>query len=74
MQCGDSVSNAKKLEDTLSGREKGVKCDMVLLNAAAAMACAGLANNLEDGLVKGREVIADGSAFERLRLLKESAK
>jgi anthranilate phosphoribosyltransferase len=47
---------------------------MVLLNAAAAMACAGLANNLEDGLVKGREVIADGSAFERLRLLKESAK
>jgi anthranilate phosphoribosyltransferase len=74
LQGGDAVANAKILEDILAGREKGVKCDMVLLNAAAAMACAGLANNLEDGLVKGREVIADGSAFERLRLLKESAK
>jgi anthranilate phosphoribosyltransferase len=74
LQGGDAVANAKILEDILAGREKGVKCDMVLLNAAAAMACAGLANNLEDGLVKGREVIADGSALERLRLLKESAK
>jgi anthranilate phosphoribosyltransferase len=62
------------LEEILAGREKGVKRDMVLLNAAAAMTCAGLADNLEDGLMQGREVIADGSAFERLRLLKEISK
>ncbi|MDA7860835.1 anthranilate phosphoribosyltransferase, partial [Akkermansiaceae bacterium] len=74
LQGGDAVANAKILEDILAGREKGVKRDMVLLNAAAAMACAGLADNLEGGLAKGRKVIADGSAFERLRLLKEIAK
>ncbi len=74
LQGGDAFTNAKILEDILAGREKGLKCDMVLLNAAAAMTCAGLAENLEDGLAKSREVIADGSAFERLRLLKEIAK
>jgi anthranilate phosphoribosyltransferase len=74
LQGGDAVANAKILEEILAGREKGVKRDMVVLNAAAAMTCAGLVDNLEDGLMKGREVIADGSAFERLRLLKEISK
>ncbi len=74
LKGGDAVTNATILEDILSGKETGAKRDMVLLNAAAAMACAGLADHIEDGLVKGREVISDGGALARLRLLQECAK
>jgi anthranilate phosphoribosyltransferase len=74
LQGGDAAANAKILEDILAGREEGAKRDMVLLNAAAAMACAGLADNIEHGLTKGRELISDGSALERLHLLQECAK
>ncbi|MDF1712264.1 MAG: anthranilate phosphoribosyltransferase [Akkermansiaceae bacterium] len=74
LQGGDALVNAGILEDVLAGREEGAKRDMVLFNAAAAMACAGLADNLEHGLKKGRELIADGSALERLRLLQECAR
>ena len=74
LQGGDASANAKILEDILSGKEEGAKRDMVLLNAAAAISCAGLADNLGEGLEKAREVIRDGSALERLRLLQEVAK
>ena len=74
LQGGDAAANAKILEDILAGREEGAKRDMVLLNAAAAMACAGLADNIEHGLTKGRELISNGSALERLHLFQECAK
>ena len=73
LRGGDAVANATILEDILAGREKGAKRDMVLLNAATAMACAGLADTIEHGITKGRELIADGSALERLLLLQECA-
>jgi|TARA_B110000495_G_scaffold203420_1_gene227011 anthranilate phosphoribosyltransferase len=74
LKGGDAAENAIILEDILSGRETGPKRDMVLLNAAAAMACAGLAAHIEDGLEIAREVITDGGALERLRLLQQHAK
>ncbi|MFT6238067.1 MAG: anthranilate phosphoribosyltransferase [Paracoccaceae bacterium] len=74
LQGGDARENAGILEEILSGKEEGPKRDMVILNAAAAIACAGLADNIENGLGKAREVIKDGSALERLRLLQENAK
>lgn len=74
LQGGDARENAMILEDILSGKEEGAKRDMVLLNAAAAIACAGLADNIGDGLEKARELIKDGSALERLRLLQANAK
>ena len=73
LQGGDAEENAGILQDILSGKETGPKRDMVLFNAAAAMACAGLADHLEHGLEKSRAVIADGSALERLRILQECA-
>lgn len=74
LQGGDAAVNARILEAILKGREEGAKRDMVLLNSAAAMTCAGLVDNLEDGLIKGQKLIDDGSAYERLRLLQENAK
>ena len=74
LRGGEAAENARILEAILAGQEEGPKREMVLLNAAAAIACAGLADHLEHGLEKARAVIADGSALERLRILQECAK
>lgn len=74
LQGGDARENAVILEAILSGEETGPKRDMVLLNAAAALACAGLADHIGDGIEIARETIRDGSALEKLRLLQRYAK
>jgi anthranilate phosphoribosyltransferase len=74
LQGGDAKANAAILEAILGGKETGPKLDMVLLNAGAALACAGLSDHIGDGIEIAREVIADGSAMERLRRLKKAAK
>lgn len=71
LQGGDAVVNAAILEAILGGREQGAKRDMVLLNAGAAIACCGLADDIGGGIELAREVLADGSAAARLRLLRE---
>ncbi len=71
LQGGDAKANAIILESILSGKETGPKCDMVLLNAGAALACAGLADHMGDGIETARELIANGAALERLRLLQK---
>ncbi len=38
---GDAETNAATLQDILSGKESGPKADITLLNAAAALSCAG---------------------------------
>ena len=70
---GDAKTNAAILEAILSGRETGPKTDMVLMNAGAALACAGLADNMGDGIAISREMIQSGAALERLRLLQKAA-
>jgi anthranilate phosphoribosyltransferase len=74
LQGGDARENAVILEAILSGEETGPKRDMVLLNAGAALACAGLADHIGDGIEIARETIVDGSAREKLRLLQRYAK
>ena len=74
LQGGDARENAVILEAILSGEETGPKRDMVLLNAGAALACAGLADHISDGIEIARETIVDGSAREKLRLLQRYAK
>lgn len=71
---GDAAANAAILEAILSGRDTGPKRDMVLLNAGAALACAGLADHMGDGIAISREVIESGAAAERLRLFREAAR
>lgn len=69
LRGGDAKTNAAILEAILSGKETGPKRDMVLLNAGAAIACAGLADNMGDGIEVAREAITSGGAMERLRAL-----
>jgi anthranilate phosphoribosyltransferase len=74
LKGGDAKANAEILENILSGKESGPKLDIVLLNAAAAIACAGLADHMGDALETARETIASGAAIERLRLLQDASK
>jgi len=74
LQGGDAKANAAILEAILAGRDTGPKHDMVLLNAGAAIACAGLADNLGEGIEVSRELLASGAALARLRLLQKAAK
>jgi len=71
---GDAATNAAILEAILGGGDTGPKRDMVLINAGAALACAGLADNLEQGIEIAREMIVSGAAMERLRLLRVAAR
>lgn len=74
LQGGDAQTNAAILEAILSGKETGPKRDMVLMNAGAAIACCGLADDMGAGIELAGTLIDDGSASERLRLLQESAR
>lgn len=71
LQGGDAKVNAAILEAILAGRETGPKRDMVLMNAGAALACAGLADDMGDGIEISREMITSGAALEKLRLLQK---
>lgn len=73
LRGGDAETNAAILTAILSGKETGPKRDMVLMNAGAALACAGLADNMGDGIEAAREAITSGAALEKLRLLREAA-
>lgn len=70
---GDAETNAEILQAILSGRETGPRRDMVLLNAGAALACCGLADNLGDGIQIAREVVKGGQALGRLHILQKLA-
>ncbi len=71
LQGGDAKANAIILESILAGRETGPRRDMVLMNSGAALACAGLADNMGDGIEISREMISSGAALEKLRLLQK---
>ena len=74
LRGGGAAENAVILEDILSGRDHGPRRDIVLLNAAAALACCGLSDHMDDGLRLARERLADGSALARLRALQEASR
>ena len=74
LRGGDAKTNAAILEAVLSGKDRVPKCDMVLMNAGAALACAGLADDMGDGIDISREMITSGAAMERLRLMRRYAR
>ena len=71
LKGGDASENAETLIAILSGKERGPKRDIVLLNAAAAIACAGLADDMGQGFKLAAEMIDSGAAIQRLRRLQE---
>ena len=74
LQGGDAALNAEILTGILSGEIIGPKRDMVALNAGAAIACAGLADDLAQGIDLAQSVISSGAALERLQLLQQYAR
>jgi anthranilate phosphoribosyltransferase len=65
---GSPADNARITRDVLSGA-RGPRRDAVVLNAGGAIAAAGHADDLREGLALAAEAIDDGHAAERLEEL-----
>ncbi len=63
--------NAKIIKGVLSGTNKGAAKDIILLNSAAAIMVAGIADNLHSGFQKAAESIDSGAAYNCLEKLIE---
>ncbi|MBU4299113.1 anthranilate phosphoribosyltransferase [Patescibacteria group bacterium] len=63
---GDKKENAKMLVDILSGREKGPKRDIVLLNSAAGIVVGNKAKDLKQGIKIARDVLDKGLSSKKL--------
>jgi anthranilate phosphoribosyltransferase len=70
LQGGDARDNAAILEAIFTGDDTGPRRDIVLLNASAALVAAGLAGNLNEGLVLGDRAIHTGAVAEILEKLR----
>ena len=62
---GSPEENSRITLDILSGKETGPRCDIVLLNAAAALSTE--CHDLEAGLAEAREAIRSGAALASLK-------
>lgn len=65
LQGGDAEQNAAIVRAVLGG-EKGPKRDVVVLNGAYALVAAGLADNVDEGIVMLQQVLDNGRAKETL--------
>ena len=66
---GDAKQNAEIGNAVLKG-EKGPRRDIVLLNSAFAIVCAGRAENIKKGVTAAEESIDSGAAFGKLEKLR----
>ena len=66
---GTPEDNARITRDVLSGADRGPRRDVVLLNAAAALAVGGAAADLEAGVTRAAESIDSGEALRKLDAL-----
>ena len=69
---GDAQVNAEILRRVFSG-EAGAVRDMVLLNAAAGLVVADIANDLEDGLTKAAAAVDSGGAQAKVDALVQAS-
>jgi anthranilate phosphoribosyltransferase len=67
----DAGESARRLEAVLSGEERGLARDTLLLNAALAAWTHGAAASLEEGLAKSGDALESGRALERLKKWRE---
>jgi anthranilate phosphoribosyltransferase len=65
---GSPAENASAIRRVFAGADGGAR-DAILLNAAGAIAAAGHAADLREGLERARETVASGAAGERLEAL-----
>ena len=69
LQGGDSTVNAGITKNILSGKEKGAKRDIVLLNAGATLYVGGMADSIQAGIRLAQETIDSGKALKTLEAL-----
>ena len=69
LRGGDGVCNAKITRRILSGKERGAKRDVVLLNAGAVLYIGGVAESIETGVKLAAETIDAGAAMNKLQQL-----
>lgn len=70
---GDARANAGVLQRVLSGEDRSGARAIVLLNSAAAIYVAGLAEDMREGIVLAEKSIENGDAMKKLHLvIKES--
>lgn len=69
LQGGDGTVNAGITKDILSGKEKGAKRDIVLLNAGATLYVGGMADSIQAGIRLAQETIDSGKALKTLEAL-----
>jgi len=69
LKGGDAKKNAAITVDVLKG-QKGPRRDIVLLNAAAALAASGKVKDLKDGVTMAAASIDSGAAMKKLEELK----
>lgn len=73
LRGGDGTFNAGITRDILSGKEKGAKREIVLLNAGATLYVGGVAQTIGEGVELAEKAIDSGAAYEKLeRLVKVS--
>ncbi|MFC1592615.1 anthranilate phosphoribosyltransferase [Candidatus Omnitrophota bacterium] len=70
LAAGTPKENAQILLDILTGKERGAKRDIVLLNAAAGLYIGGKAGDLKQGIRLAAEYIDSGSAVNKLELFR----
>lgn len=68
---GDAIANAAVIRDVLAGKDKGPRRDIVVLNAAAAIVVAELADGFEQAIGLAETSIDEGKALHCLEKLIE---
>ncbi len=71
MAGGDSQQNAETVRNVIYGKENGAAKDIVLLNAAAAIVVASLADDLKEAFKMAQESIDNGKAVQCLEKMIE---
>jgi anthranilate phosphoribosyltransferase len=69
LKVTDAKTSAKVLRAILTGKEKGPRKDIVILNAAAAIIASDLADDFESAMGKADASVSDGKALECLEKL-----
>jgi len=71
LRTGDAITNAGIVRDILVGKDKGSRKDIVVLNAAAAIIVAGIADDFAPAIALAETSISDGGASACLEKLIE---
>ena len=73
LQGGDEKVNAQITKDILSGKEKGAKRNIVLLNAGATLYAGGMCSSIEEGIKLAEKTIDSGKAASIIDALVEAS-